>query len=100
MIISTTNSISINDLESRNSSSMNQDSIERMIKYINWFAKISLNQASILLKTKKLLIKNEYSFQTIDQIFNTWFIDMNILDDMIFLLRSEMMIFKKIENKE
>ena len=88
---------STNDNDVRSSPPMQQDPVERMINYINWLARISPTQASMLIEAKEILVSKGYIFRTLPQIFDEKFAKMEIEDGVVPSLRTEIKAFKKAE---
>lgn len=94
---SATTNLSEPDL--RSSPPFEQDPVERMIKYIDWLAKVSPTQATMLSAAKERLLSKGHSFRTLSQISDVSFIAMEISDGLAILLKSEIKAFKKAETR-
>jgi hypothetical protein len=85
--------------ELRSSPSMEQDPIERMIKYFNWLARVSPRQAKEINEARESLVAKGYSFRTLPQISDAAFVAMEINDGLLLLIKSEIDVFKREEDK-
>ena len=78
---------------------MEQDPIERMIKYVNWLARVSPTQAKEINEATESLITKGYSFRTLPQISDVAFMAIEINNSLLLLIKSEIDVFKREEDK-